>query len=138
MPAANPFQVIGLLSLTYCFHFVLILNLLIWGTFSENEVYKRKEITYLLLQMSMFLISSISSISSQVIHCQASSPEPLGHAREDFCGRTVTPHKACCALLPLLQWKWLDFSLLVLACSISAETILFHRLSLERALSKSF
>ena len=103
MSAANPFQVIGLLSLTYCFHFVFILDLLILGAFSENEVCNRKEkITYLLLQISMFLISSMSCISSQVIHCQASSPEPLGHAHEDFCSRTVTPHKACPALLHLL------------------------------------
>lgn len=52
--------------------------------------------------MDMFFTSSISS---QVIHCQASSLEPLGNDLKDFCGRTVTPHKACPAFLPLLQWK---------------------------------
>jgi len=49
MPSANPFQVTALLSLTYCFQFVLILDLLILGTFSENKVYNGKEITYLVL-----------------------------------------------------------------------------------------
>lgn len=108
MPAANPFQVIALLSLTYCFRFVLILDLLVLGTLSENEVCNRKEkITYLLLQMSMFLISSVSCIFSQVVRRRASSPEPLGHTHEHFCGGTVTPHKACPALFPFSdgnQW----------------------------------
>lgn len=67
MPAADPFHIIALLLLTYCFRFVSVLDLLVFGAFSENEVCNRKEkITYLLLQVSMFLIFSMSCIFSQL------------------------------------------------------------------------
>lgn len=71
MPAADSFQLRTLLLLTSFFRFLFILDLLVWGAFSENEVYNRKKIMYLLLQMSVFLISPMSCIFSQVVHCQA-------------------------------------------------------------------
>lgn len=43
MPAANPFQIIELLSMTCCFHFGLILDLLILGAFSEKFIIERKD-----------------------------------------------------------------------------------------------
>lgn len=67
--------------------------------------------------MSMFLISSMSRIFSQVVHHQAGSPEPLGHTYEDFCGRTMTPHKVCSTLFPFLSQKSVGFILLVPTCS---------------------